>query len=304
MSSEHKGSVLHPLYDDNGEVGGYWVAMPDADIANLGKHRCDGVAWVCGDFAEVISTTSTFLSGVRPPEAGPPKPALSHEEVEKRVAVRAAKAVRRLVNTNRMAYMWTLTFCPADSKYAKNYGDPISTDAQKDYGYIRHLWKRFSRKLKTAYPEIRWLVVFELHDSEKTSAAKKGTYHLHFCTDLFLPWLEICEKWEHGNVRFDDFAKPREGREQAVSNPGAYVSKYISKSFGAENLYRKRYTCSRNILHPLKTTPGEFRESYIVQEPAVFSRERTFDFWNPQIGVGGIYGIIQKTYRIERKNKS
>lgn len=298
MSHEYIGGIESPLFDDDGTQAGFWVAMPDADIANLGKSRQAGCVWLCGDYAECILTSTTYLEGVAPVKATEKNKSLSHEEIQKRVSLRAQKEVRRVVNAARLRYMWTLTFCPGNSKYAKKYNEPVCNLLQKDYEGCRYLWKRFIRKVSKRLPGFEWLVIFERHESKKTSAIKMGTYHLHFATETFLPWKEITEMWGHGNVRFDDFSKGRKGREEAVCNPGAYMSKYVSKTFPDSEMYKKRYTCSRNISRPAKIMPETFFREPSASRQVVFRSEKTFDFWDERMSIGGVYGVVQTTYKL------
>lgn len=298
---EYRGSIEHVLYDNRGEREGIWIAMPDSDIANVGKQRCAGVAYLCGDFLETITTSSLFLAGVAPITnetiARPPETA---EETAKRCAVRAQKNIRRVVNTNRMKMMWTLTLCPANSIHSHLYPEPVCNLTQTHYKSIRGLWTRFTRKLKRAFGEVQWVLVLELHDSDKTAEVKRGTYHLHFATNQYLDWAAINDLWGHGNVRFDDFTKPKKGRKDIVRNPGAYMSKYIGKSFDKHTSHLKRFTCSRNTLRPQKISL-ETAEAILLQRGGemVYNQYREFLAKAPMSYGENVYGVSQQTYQLK-----
>lgn len=302
MSQECRGGITHPLYNLNGEEEGEWFAMPEPDIANLGKAREQGICWYCGDFAEVILTSSTYLTGVAPPQQSGCQKSLAPEEVARRVSLRAQKQVRRLVNTNRFSRMWTLTQCPDKSRHAAKYKQPVPINKQRSYAHTRKLWKAFIRRLKKHQPDVRWLVVLEPHNSEKTSPDKLDTYHLHFATNLFLDWLSIGEIWGHGNVHYQDFKKGDKTRG-VVRNPGAYMSKYLGKDFQGEDSYRKRYSCSRNILRPVKVDSATFFGTWQdSRQETVYHTSKTFDLWDTQKAVGGVYGVTQTTYKLREGN--
>lgn len=295
---EYIGSIPHTLWGNNGEPKGIWGAMPDADLANLGKGRECGVAWICGDYAEVCIVSTTFLTGVAVPQEKHHHESLTPEEISQRVSSRAKKTVRRLCNTNRFYLMWTLTFCPGNSSLAAEYEEPCCNLTQAHYHSVRSLWKRFLRRLKKHDPNVRWLVIFEQHDSNETSEVKRGTYHLHFATDTFLEWKTVMGLWKHGNVRFDNFRKNNRRRKGGVRNPGAYLSKYIGKDFQAGDEYQKRYTCSRNILRPAKVSLDTFDKMYPGEKTVVYESHKEFPFCNDHCKTEGIYGISQTTYKL------
>lgn len=251
--------------------------MPDDDIAVIAIDRGSDCVRICGDFVEIYITTSHWIEG-----KGAIKGASHDTNEEKakerkknsriRSAKRAGKTVRRLVNTNRLTYMWTLTFAPPSITNNKSY-DTIPLEEQRDAKRVKYLFTRFRLKLEKIYPNFKWLVVYELHDSEKTSDEKRGTWHLHFATERFLDWHLVSQKWKHGVVRFDNFQKAKKGvRDGAVRNPGAYMSKYIGKNFSDTNMHEKRYSRSRNMQKPVKTTLSE----YLCQHPTLKNHTKVF----------------------------
>ena len=276
------------------------VYMPEFDMANAGKHREHGVVYLCGNFAEVCVQVSTYVTGYGSPKEGLQKSEgedSSEEAGEKnrrKAAYRAAKQVRRLVNTNECRFMWTLTLAPPSDENKINY-QCVPLDKQRDYDFVRGLWKgflrRFRREIKRRF---RWILVLELHDSERTSEEKKGTWHLHFATPDRLEWEDIMHYWGHGHVRFDDFQRPKGGvRKHEVRNPGAYMSKYIGKNFEDSSLHRKRYTRSRNTIIPTRVGVDDFLQNYFrVGMEIAYRTERKF-----VDNEGNSYESINITYK-------
>jgi len=249
-------------------------------VAGLGRGREYGSAVVTGQYVEVCLYASALSSGPEPTErekTGALQPLETQEERERKSALRAAyrsqKQVRRLMNTNNLYMMYTCTFAcsPSDGGWAGNTRCfrcvPIS--AQRSYKDVKRLFRNFWQRLRRAgYEELKWLVVFELHDSPKTSDLKRGTWHVHIATDTDIPEAEMLALWTHGTVCRDDFRESKQGtRDAGVRNPGAYMSKYIGKSFTVANKHLKRYSRSRNMRKPLR-----------------ISAETFFDQWFPRCG--------------------
>jgi len=262
------------------------VYMPENDLANLGKHREHGVAYVCGDFVEVCTLVSTHITGTDTAANAEGIRPSSKEEKDrqkerniKKSSWRARKQVRRLVNANRCRYMWTLTLAPPSPENKILY-DCIPLALQRDYDAVRMLWKAFLRRFKRELGgrTFKWILVLELHDSKRTSDEKRGTWHLHFATPDRLEWEDILHFWSHGHVRFDDFQKGKKGRRKGeVQNPGAYMSKYIGKNFDESNFHRKRYTRSRDTETPRKISLEEWLNCYFsVNDELVFRTEQRF----------------------------
>jgi hypothetical protein len=229
--------------------------IPPLDAQPIGVHRESSRVRYCGDFIEVFITTSHFITGKG---AGPTAPHSRGEKEEgerkantiARSVKRAQKQIRVLVNTNRLTTMWTLTFAPDTDKNREIFRTS-SKEQQSDIEWIKATWREFYRYVKKDFPDWKWLVIFELHNSKKTSEVKKGTWHIHFATDTRLEWDYVYNVWEWGVVRFDDFLKPKKHRrKEPVRNPGAYMSKYIGKNFDESNFHVKRYSRSRNMETP------------------------------------------------------
>lgn len=274
------------------------VRMPDTDIAMVGQRLDSSCVRICGDFIECYITTSEWVAG-KGSVKGQPRPS-NEEEANKRrknsamrAAKRAEKQVRRLVNTNRLTTMWTLTFAP-DTPANRLKWDCTTYNQQSDYNFVKAAWKKFCRKLRKVHPDIKWLVVYELHDGTHTSDAKRGTYHLHFATDTRLDWNFVSETWKYGIVRFDDFTKPKKGaRPDAVRNPGAYMSKYIGKNFDESNFHVKRYSRSRNMETPYKTDLRALLEMF----PGLKNLEIVFHTQRKHEYEGKLYHNTNITFR-------
>lgn len=235
---------------------------PSADMLSLAKHLETGFAIQCGNFWEVFLTTSSYVTGIRQNNTPLDKDEEKAKALAKNSAIRSAKRaekqVRRLVNTNKLQYMWTLTFAPPSPENEKVYRC-MPLDLQKEPNAIKSVWRMLYLDMQEFYPDMKWLVVYELHDSQKTSDLKRGTWHIHFATNVFLDYEVVNNLWGWGRIQVDDFSKPKKGsRDTAVRNPGAYMSKYIGKNFTKENKHVKRYSRSRNMQVPKKIDLATF----------------------------------------------
>jgi len=273
-----------------------WGKCPANDLSVLGIHRMSGQARICGDFIELYITTSTYTIGSyhKPDKSVTTKGEL-RAKVERqssivRSAKRAEKTVRRLVNTNRLKFMWTLTLAPPSEKNDKIW-KCVEIEKQRDISNIKRLFRNFYLRLQRAVSGCKWLVVYELHDSKKTSEEKRGTWHIHFATDTFLPFERMCKLWKHGISRGDDFSKPKRGaRDKSVRNPGAYISKYIGKNFDESNFHIKRYSRSRNMETPTVIGLERFFEMFPGLETLtetyhteVIHEENGFTYYNHNV---------------------
>lgn len=286
--------------------------LQGSEIAGLGQHRERGSAIITGDYVEVCLYGSPIHSGFPSSNSGESVPcsALSPEERERRSAVRAAyraqKQVRRLMNTNNLYMMYTCTFAPLPEeggwKGNPKYFHCISLAEQRDYARVKALFRLFWKRLKRAgYEDIKWLVVFELHDSPKTSDLKRGTWHIHLATDTDIPEATMLRIWKHGTVGRDDFRVPKTGtRDSGVRNPGAYMSKYVGKAFNASNKHLKRYSRSRNMRRPTRVSIETFfNEVFPWCRKIVYETERIV------VSNDGeeTFKILSITYKLKEKGK-
>lgn len=237
------------------------ILMPEFDIANLGKHRSYGTAIHAGDWWEVVIKCSSEVASISPGIPANTSNSLpeSPESVKGRAVARAKRNIRRVVNANHCKVLWTLTMAPPSVDNNSKW-KTVALEPQRDYDAVRKLWKAFLKRFHRAGERFPWIVVLERHDSEDTSNAKRGCWHLHFTTPSILPVQQVRERWPHGIVNFRDFRKPLRTQkgDRIISDPGNYISKYAGKSFGEGGEYKKSYTCSRDVIRPKKYDIGEF----------------------------------------------
>jgi hypothetical protein len=237
------------------------TVMPGSDIAIMAKRREYGEAYMCGAFWEIHKRFNQHITGQTPNTDTPAEDA-GEKPVENTVSKcerRAKRQVRRICNASQCTYMWTLTFAPKSEENSQRY-ECIPIELQRDRGSVMKLWKAFLKRFYRRGIKFQWVLVLELHDSDKTSVEKRGTWHLHFATPTRLDAAFVWASWKHGTVDVRDFTKPVKTKkgQVVIDNPGGYISKYIGKSFSVDNAHVKRYTCSRNITRPIKLSLEEF----------------------------------------------
>lgn len=244
-------------------------------------------AVLSGDFLEITTKPSYCFLEHANPHADSVRGATeeSEESIRNRVRVRAQQAVRRLVNSNRLTKMWTLTFA-VDPIKGFDF-DIVPFELQKNRDYVLALWKRFVRKCRSYLDlpggKLRYVAVLEKHLKKTKDERKRGTYHFHFATDVWVEKAELQRLWSHGTTWVEDFTKPRKAKVDehgvrreargAISNPGAYMSKYISKDFAAEeNTWKKKnYFSSRGLKKPVSlSTQAEIEFCLFVAKNRVF----------------------------------
>jgi hypothetical protein len=253
--SSRIGKMRHPSGNQLQRIPPVWDS--------LGKRVSAGNIIESGKFLEVWLSIEPFnIGGSEGGEkaARPGKEPESVDAMKRRVNNRARKQIRRIVNANNFQAMHTLTIAlPSDENNIKY--QTVTNEMQKQYPYVRGLFKKFIQRLKreTGLNNIPYLVVFELHDSSKTCPEKRGTWHIHMCTGVGHELAEsISSVWWHGITDYQDFryTKTGERRDVDICNPGAYVAEYIGKEgaqFGSEELIsKKRYTTARCNKKPIK----------------------------------------------------
>lgn len=232
----------------------------------IGNSREQGTLTECGRFIEIWVSAEKHHTGLASGGAcavrGRTKEEQqeSQESIAARVNHRARKRIRRIVNANDFRAMHTLTLAPPSPENNAKYLT-IPYEQQRDYDYVRRLLKAFFRRCRRADVPITYLAVFELHDSERTNPEKRGAWHIHLATntDEQVKWA-IEDLWWYGRTDYQDYRYDKGGgeRDEAVSNPGAYIAEYIGKGgaqFGAKELINKRrYTTSRDIVKPIQQT--------------------------------------------------
>lgn len=143
----------------------------------------------------------------------PPGAGTSFRESNRdRVNRRAKGNIKRLVLSQGLRYMWSLT-------YAENM-----CDSERGWADFR----KFTRRLRKEFPFCKWLVVLEYQD--------RGAVHFHFVTDCWFPHDLITRLWDRGFVFVSDFGED-------LMKCAGYLGKYLSKNFSVG----MRYTRSRNM---------------------------------------------------------
>ena len=153
--------------------------------------------------------------------------------------IRAKKVLREILMANSWDYFLTLTF------------NNITQD-RTDNKQVVAQWKKFRRNIRAKFPHMRYAAVTEEH--------KDGCLHFHLVvggvTDKELRLIDSghtdktgrtiynCRAWPYGlttATKVDD--------SEGVSG---YLLKYIGKSTGVSDDFKKRYWCSRNCNRPKK----------------------------------------------------
>lgn len=141
--------------------------------------------------------------------------------------------------------------------------DRMATFSHKDFktrDEMLSLFRAFVKRLQVReHRKISYLVVPELHDSEKTSEAKRGSAHLHVAMRGRQDYKALVGIWHYGvcagrgYVRVTNNYNKRTG---AVFTPGqmaSYLSKYMSKDAGAASFNKKGYIAV-GIAPPVRRT--------------------------------------------------
>jgi hypothetical protein len=234
----------------------------------MGRDRSNGLLIECGRFLELWvspepihlgtgNTSKKVIRGKLAKEQGE-----SAENIAARVNHRARKRIRRIVNVNDFRGMYTLTLAPPSTTNNKRYL-AVPYEKQRDLDYVKRLFKAFIRRVRSCGGRITYLVVFEEHNSQKTSTLKRGCWHIHFASDTKRETQELVQDlWWHGITQFTDFDFTPDGqkRKNPIQNPGAYLAEYIGKDgaqFGRASLVNKRrYSTSRNVKRPVQQSLG------------------------------------------------
>ena len=106
-------------------------------------------------------------------------------------------------------------------------------------------WSRFVLQCKRAGIDLQYVAIPELH--------KKGNYHLHvaLCGRIHINtarriWWAICGGNGQGNI--DVRFRPNQAPTERLAGLAKYLSKYLTKQFGADAFNKKRYWSSRHQL--------------------------------------------------------
>lgn len=161
---------------------------------------------------------------------------------------RTKSKVRRLVISQNMRYMWTLTF---NKKYVLN-----GNNEEKDTGNLDDvwdIWRAFIKKCKRSGVEFKYIVTVEVQEKRLATYNEK-VYHFHFVTDMALPVnskkakqmkldYNILDLWGYGYVFVSS-------SNRGKSFAARYITKYISKMFDECGKSTHRYRCSKGMVVP------------------------------------------------------
>lgn len=221
------------------------------------------------------------------------KPILQSSDNLTRSSQRAARQLRRLVNLNNLYIMITFTFAP---KQDKSIGFPrkiLPLDDQKCKKTIHFTWNKFLTALRRRFSKegriFRWVKVLEKHDSEETSEEKRGTYHIHLATDLFTDYETLLNLWGYGIINIKDFRTGKTIGENKIkeslqtSDPGSYMSKYVSKDMkSGHNLNERRFSCSHHLDTPKPIKDRASIRSFLLCPEEWFNKWWSFSLSSEQ----------------------
>lgn len=164
-------------------------------------------------------------------------------ENKARVARRAKRAIRFACKTAEFDRMITLT---TKDNFTR---DEMEIKASK-----------FIRLLRQASGEVvQYVIVPEIHDSEKTSASKRGSHHLHIAVCGRQNYKLLVKIWHYricGGRGFVFVTNPFNKHTGKVYSPAQmanYLSKYVSKNISGGGFGKKSYWISQNIAPPVRT---------------------------------------------------
>lgn len=225
-----------------------------------------------------------------------------------RSLIRTKSKVRRLVISQNMRYMWTLTFA---KKYVVN-GNNETKDAG-DINDIWDIWKAFIKRCKRAGVEFKYIVTLEVQEDRLATYGEK-VYHFHFVTDLSMPVnskkakqmkkdYDILNLWGHGFVFVSSSI-------QGKSLAARYITKYITKMFDEIGKDSNRYRCSKGMIIPCQRKQFESElelDLYVVE----LAKEHNLDMKKEYYALNDgdieilVYILSPKKYKpIKRRNVS
>lgn len=152
---------------------------------------------------------------------------------------RARKVMREILMSNNWKYFLTLTF------------NNIEQDRTDKEAVIKQ-WTKFRKEIRRKFPEMRYLAVAEEH--------KDGCIHFHLVVGgITAEQLRLidsghydkngrkiynCYAWKYGITTVTEV--------ENTEGVSGYMLKYVGKSLGISDDFKKRYWCSRNCNRPKK----------------------------------------------------
>ena len=138
-------------------------------------------------------------------------------------------------------------------------------DNPQDFEQTNYHFKKFRQKLQYKYSNnpFPYLCVPEFQ--------KNANVHYHMLADLpFIPVCELSETWSAGFVKINELS--------TITNVGAYVSKYLTKSeLLSDNINKKSFFHSLDLARPLEITES-------ATGGMALNVEKTFDYISDYFG--------------------
>lgn len=157
----------------------------------------------------------------------------------------AEKRLTRIMNAN---------FYPGDWHVTLTYAlVPSQEEAKRK---LDNFLRRMKREFKKLGKEMRYVVVTEYENHR---------IHHHIVMN-FIDGEIIRRQWKEGRVRYTNLDESRNYKALA-----SYLIKETQKTFRkSENMTKRRYRCSRNLVHPVVMTQPVKLSKAILDEPKPF----------------------------------
>ena len=124
---------------------------------------------------------------------------------------------------------------------------------------IQRLVERFIKLVREATGgKIDYIIVPEKHDSEKTSAGKRGSHHVHIAVQGRQDYKLLVSIWHYricdgrGFVYVSNPFNKRTGKAYSPAQMASYLYKYVSKNISGADFNKKSYWISQNIAPPVR----------------------------------------------------
>lgn len=203
-------------------------------LNDLGDNHSEAVIFPYETWSQPSDVPEPVYNGVRGEG--------DHEANRERAARRAKRAIRFACKTAEFDRMVTLTT-------KDNY-------SRKD---MQRLVGRFIKLLREATEgKIDYIVVPEKHDSEKTSAGKRGSHHVHIATRGRQDYKLLVSIWHYricngrGFVHVSNPFNKRTRKAYSPAQMASYLYKYVSKNLSDVDFNKKSYWVSQNIAPPVR----------------------------------------------------
>jgi hypothetical protein len=124
-----------------------------------------------------------------------------------------------------------------------------------DRDVLQKMIEKFIRLARQATGDaLPYVLTVEKHDSEKTSAAKRGSLHAHVAVRGRQDYKLLQSIWNYRVCGGQGFVRVSNGtKKMNPSRIASYISKYIGKSTSDVAFNKKSYWISHNISAPVRT---------------------------------------------------